>query len=242
MSDPANELSEHDHKVKARKNLTYLLLFAIVMFFVALSSAYVVTQSSSDYWVHFRIPTAFYISTAVIVVSSITIQLGLGAVRKGKAQITALWLVLTVLLGGVFTGFQRAGWSELMTRGYHLTGGKVISGEGTYGVDYTITRKGITLEKVDTQYFLPTDTQRAKPLNAEMEEPWNASSGFFYVLTVGHWVHLAGGLIVLLILAFKALMGRYSAYDHTGVWQGTLYWHFLAGLWIYLLLFIAFVH
>ena len=82
MSDASVSISEKDQKVRARKNLTYLLLFSIVMFFVALSSAYVVSQSSADFWVHFRIPKAFYYSTVVIIASSITIQFALVSIRK----------------------------------------------------------------------------------------------------------------------------------------------------------------
>jgi cytochrome c oxidase subunit III len=62
------------------------------------------------------------------------------------------------------------------------------------------------------------------------------------VLTVAHWAHLLIGLVVLLVLLLRAAQGRYSAMENTGIWQGTLYWHFLGGLWIYLLLFLSFVH
>jgi cytochrome c oxidase subunit III len=241
MSDTSVIISEQDQKVRARKNLTYLLLFAIVMFFVALSSAYVVSQSSADFWVHFRIPRAFYYSTAVIIVSSIAIQFALLSIRKGKVSAATGLLVLTLLLGGAFTLNQRSGWYELMSRGYFMVG-KVIASGGEYGTDYTISRKGVDLQKVGDQFFLPTDLQHAKPMNAEMDDYQNTASSYFYILTVGHWVHLAGGLIVLMILVFKALRGRYSAENHTGIWQGTMYWHFLGGLWIYLLSFIAFVH
>ena len=55
-------------------------------------------------------------------------------------------------------------------------------------------------------------------------------------------LHLVGGLLVYIVLAIRSLMGRYTAEEHTGIWQGTLYWHFLGGLWIYLLLFLTVVH
>ena len=239
MIDAANE---REHQVRARKNLTYLLIFAIVMFFVALSSAYIVSKSSTDYWISFRVPRAFHISTAIIVVSSISVQLALMTVRKGRGRMAAIWLLVTLALGVAFSFSQFSGWSELASRKMSLVTDKITMTQGVYGVDYTIARKGITLEQVDGQFFLPDDLAHAKPLNAEMEDFWNTSSGYFYVLTVGHWVHLLGGLIMLTVLSIKAFMGRYSAANHTGIWQGTIYWHFLGGLWIYLLLFIAAVH
>ncbi len=241
MSETLTATIEKDQQVRARKNLTYLLLFAIVMFFVALSSAYVVSQSSTDYWVTFRIPKAFYISTAVILVSSVAIQLALANIRKGHTRASMAWILVTLFLGGAFTWNQRAGWSELMSRGYFLVS-KVMGSQDQYGVDYSILRKGVVVLKEGDQFYLPSDMQRAKPLNAEMEDYKNTSSSYFYVITVGHWLHLAGGLIMLLVLSVKSVMGRYTADDHVGVWQGTLYWHFLGGLWVYLLLFLVFVH
>ncbi len=240
MSDET-ALSEPDRKVRARKNLTYLLLFAIVMFFVALSSAYVVSKSSADYWVSFRIPVQFYRSTAVIIASSLTIQMALWLVRQGRARAASLWIAITLVFGLSFSFSQLSGWETLMSKGYFVVS-KVMNGNGTYGTDFTIARKGVTVEFADGQYYLPTDTQHAKPLNAEMDDYQNTASAYFYVLTVGHWLHLLGGLLVLVILAVKSLMGRYSAANYTGIWQGAIYWHFLGGLWIYLLSFIAFVH
>lgn len=236
------EIIERDQKVRARKNVTYLLIFAIVMFFVALSSAYIVSKSSTDYWLSFRVPVAFYYSTATILVSSLTVQMALWTVRKGNGRGAALWLVVTLMLGIAFSFSQFSGWSEMASRRMSLVTDKITMTQGVYGEDYTISRKGITLEQVDGQFYLPDDLAHAKPLNADMADFWNASSGYFYVLTVGHWIHLLGGLVMLLVLCIKALLGRYNAVYHTGVWQGTIYWHFLGGLWIYLLLFIASVH
>ena len=236
------ETTERDLKVRARKNVTYLLIFAIVMFFVALSSAYIVSKSSTDYWLSFRIPTAFYYSTAVILASSLTMQMALWTVRKGNGRGAALWLVVTFLFGVSFTFTQFSGWADLASRKMSLVTDKITMTQGVYGEDFTIARKGVTLDQVDGQYYMPDDAAHAKPLNADMADFWNASSGYFYVLTVGHWLHLLGGLIVLLVLTMKALMGRYNAVYHTGVWQGAIYWHFLGALWIYLLLFIATVH
>ena len=46
-------------KASTRKMVTWLIAFAIVMFFAGLTSAYVVSKSGS-YWVHFAMPTAFH--------------------------------------------------------------------------------------------------------------------------------------------------------------------------------------
>jgi cytochrome c oxidase subunit III len=69
----------------------------------------------------------------------------------------------------------------------------------------------------------------------------NPSSSFFYVLTGTHAVHLAGGLIALFYAALtpllrKPLDTRRLVVDVTG-W----YWHFMAGLWIYIFALLHFM-
>ena len=243
MNSPAEDpIDEAAHRVRARRSLTYLFMVAIVMFFAALSSAYIVSRGSADYWVTFRMPVDFWYSTAIIVVSSLTVQLALRAVRHGDKRATATWLVATLVLGVIFSVFQFKGWKEMSERRMNLVTDKVTMTAGVYGVDFAITHKGVPLERVDSLYFSQDDPGHTAPLNADMADHWNVSSGYFHVLTFSHWLHLAGGLVVLMVLTVRALLGRYTAQAHTGVWQGTMYWHFLTGVWIYLLLFIAAVH
>lgn len=63
---------------------------------------------------------------------------------------------------------------------------------------------------------------------------------FLYIVTVVHLLHLAGGLIALLIIIFKQLKGKYNATETLGIELGAMYWHFLDFLWIYLFLFLFF--
>jgi len=60
------------------------------------------------------------------------------------------------------------------------------------------------------------------------------NSSFFYVLTVLHALHVLGGLfgfIYVIRRTASASVWRVAAVDAAAV-----YWHFLAGLWLYLLL------
>jgi cytochrome c oxidase subunit III len=61
----------------------------------------------------------------------------------------------------------------------------------------------------------------------------NPNSSFFYVLTAVHAVHVSGGLTGLVRVIHKLNNStlRKSTLDATAV-----YWHFMDGLWIYLLL------
>src|SRR5437763_13226928 len=64
----------------------------------------------------------------------------------------------------------------------------------------------------------------------------NPSSSFFYVLTAAHAVHLIGGVLALLYVSVGALRLRLGPGKRTAIDVTAMYWHFLDGLWIYLLL------
>ena len=67
----------------------------------------------------------------------------------------------------------------------------------------------------------------------------NASASFFYLLTAAHAIHLAGGVAALgyLLARARAIAAgeqRRAALDATAI-----YWHFMDGLWIYLLILLS---
>ncbi|HOY27486.1 MAG TPA: cytochrome c oxidase subunit 3 [Flavobacteriales bacterium] len=229
-----------ERAIRTRKFVTWLIILAIVMFFAGLTSAYVVSMSGG-YWVDIKIPPAFLISTGAIVVSSVFAQLALMAPQKGRGGSVAPMLVITLVLGLVFTWSQFRGWKELTEKGNFLVS-KVLDNKGVYGEDYTIRFQGVPLIKAGEKYFHPEDVARIKPLNADLDEQRNTSSSFFYALTAAHLAHLVFGLLSLLVMVVMALKQRYTAADHAGLWSGVIYWHFLGVLWVYLLSFLVFVH
>ena len=64
----------------------------------------------------------------------------------------------------------------------------------------------------------------------------NPSSSFFYVLTAAHAVHLIGGVLALLYVSIQALRLRLGPGKRTAIDVTAMYWHFLDGLWFYLLI------
>ena len=63
---------------------------------------------------------------------------------------------------------------------------------------------------------------------------------FLYIVTVMHLLHLAGGLISLLIIIYNHFKQKYNATQSLGIELGVMYWHFLDLLWVYLFLFLYF--
>jgi cytochrome c oxidase subunit 3 len=64
----------------------------------------------------------------------------------------------------------------------------------------------------------------------------NPSSSFFYLLTAAHGVHLLGGIVALVYLVYRARSIARFTHGHTAVEVTAMYWHFMDGLWVYVLL------
>jgi len=62
----------------------------------------------------------------------------------------------------------------------------------------------------------------------------NPSSSFFYVFTAMHGLHLLGGILALAWMIHKLARTR-GISQTTGLPAVCLYWHFMDGLWLYLL-------
>ncbi|HYC39762.1 MAG TPA: cytochrome c oxidase subunit 3 [Chitinophagaceae bacterium] len=60
---------------------------------------------------------------------------------------------------------------------------------------------------------------------------------FLYVIFGLHALHVVGGVIALLVIFFRAFIGRRKIYTSVPVEVAATYWHFVDLLWIYLMVF-----
>jgi cytochrome c oxidase subunit 3 len=63
---------------------------------------------------------------------------------------------------------------------------------------------------------------------------------FLYIVVIVHLLHLAGGMISLLIIIYNHFKQKYNSTQTLGIELGAMYWHFLDFLWVYLFLFLYF--
>jgi len=66
------------------------------------------------------------------------------------------------------------------------------------------------------------------------------SSSFVYLLTGTHAVHLMGGVLALFVASIAALFRRAVATRSIVIDVTAWYWHFMAGLWVYILCLLEF--
>src|SRR6266581_5614573 len=62
----------------------------------------------------------------------------------------------------------------------------------------------------------------------------NTFASAFFLMTGFHGAHVLGGLILLLLILYRATRGQFSSRNHVGPGAVTLYWHFVDVVWIFL--------
>ena len=161
-----------------------IALVSILMFFMALASAFIVLRRGSDAWVTVRLPPILWVNTIILVASSFTLEAARRRLSDSNATgFRKLWL-LTTGLGILFVTGQFIAWRQLVAQGVYIAS--------------------------------------------------NQASSFFYIFTGAHAVHLLGGVGALLYVSFRKL-------DKTRISLSAVaeitsyYWHFMDGLWVFLL-------
>ena len=161
-----------------------IALVSILMFFMALASAFIVLRRGSDAWVTVHLPPILLANTLILLASSFTLE----AARRrltlaDPSGFRKLWL-LTTGLGILFVAGQLVAWRQLVAQRVYIAS--------------------------------------------------NQASSFFYIFTGAHAVHLLGGVGALFYVSFRKS-------DQKGIPLSTAaeiasyYWHFMDGLWVFLL-------
>ncbi len=103
------------------KFITWLFIISIVMLFASQTSAYLVRRAEGN-WIEFTIPTIFYTSTLVLVVSSVLLHLALVAARKDEFPQVQRYITGALISGIAFLIMQYFGWLDLQAQGVYLKG------------------------------------------------------------------------------------------------------------------------
>ncbi|MGK0391169.1 MAG: cytochrome c oxidase subunit 3 [Maribacter sp.] len=120
MAQPV-EYENTRSKVHPKKFMLWVSIGSLCMMFAAFTSFYLVRQASGN-WLEFELPSAFYISTAIIILSSITVHLSYWFFKRMNTLMYRSLLLLTLILGCVFVGLQYEGWLALNQMGVYLDG------------------------------------------------------------------------------------------------------------------------
>ncbi|MBP6374548.1 MAG: cytochrome c oxidase subunit 3 [Flavobacterium sp.] len=119
------KMTREEHKARTDRSYKLLLLFAMLsmtMMFAGLTSAFVVSKSRPDWLKDFQMPSAFYVSTVLIILGSVTMHLAKKYIQKDQRAATTKMLWSTLLLGILFFVFQFLGYQQIIAQGFYFTG------------------------------------------------------------------------------------------------------------------------
>ena len=161
---------------------TVLFLASELLFFGSLFAAYFALRSQTAPWppegvvLDLLIPA---IGTALLVLSSITFQIGLVAGERGHRSGLRTWIAASLLLGIVFLGLQLWDYTQL---GFEVS-------SHAYGT-------------------------------------------IFFAMTGFHGLHVAAGIVLMLVILGRLAQGAYQDGRVESVHAIGYYWHFVDVVWI----------
>ena len=103
------------------KFILWLFLVSIIMLFASQTSAYLVRRAEGN-WLEFQMPTIFWYSTGVLLLSSIMMQVAYFAAKKDQFKQLKIAISITFVLGLLFLWMQFEGWKELVKMNVYFVG------------------------------------------------------------------------------------------------------------------------
>lgn len=113
-------MKQENKRIHPHKFTMWIALASIIMMFTGLTSAYIIKRNLAN-WLTFELPQIFWYSTAVIIISSITIIISRNYFRQRRMKQYRLWLAITLALGIAFVWMQYIGFTQLWHSGITLT-------------------------------------------------------------------------------------------------------------------------
>lgn len=114
--------TDKEKYIRAKKMMLWFGIASLIMGFAGWTSAYIVSSTREDWIEDMVLPSAFFVSTVLIVLSSVTYFLAKRAVGRDAQRQGSLFLGITLGLGICFVVFQFIGFSQMLDSGYYFTG------------------------------------------------------------------------------------------------------------------------
>ena len=107
--------------VDPKKFILWLFIVSIVMLFASQTSAYLVRRAEGN-WSEFKMPVIVTYSTAVLILSSISMHWAYYSAKKDNFSNLKIAISVTFVLGLAFLGMQFQGWREMVDMKVYFVG------------------------------------------------------------------------------------------------------------------------
>lgn len=99
-------------RIHPKKFALWMAIVSMIMFFSAFTSAYIVRKSAGN-WMSFPLPVEFYVSTVVILLSSLCFYLSKKSYLAANSKLFKILFFSGFILSFLFVLFQYLGWQSL---------------------------------------------------------------------------------------------------------------------------------
>ncbi|MGE7363472.1 cytochrome aa3 quinol oxidase subunit III [Staphylococcus cohnii] len=146
MSHDANTIDQRSHEGNLNRLGFWIFLTAEVSLFGTLFATLLTLQYGGDYGAKmttemFELPLVL-IMTFALLISSYTCGISIYYMRQEKAKLMTIWMVITLLFGVVFVGFEIYEFAHYVSEGVNLTIGSYWSSFfillGTHGAHVSL--------------------------------------------------------------------------------------------------------
>ena len=107
-----------------KKFSMWLFMITVVMIFASLTSGYIVRKAEGN-WVDFELPPIFWVTTAILLLSSVTMHLAFLNAKKDNIVLVKGYMLITSLLGLSFLVAQYYSWVYLVGINVYFSGNNV---------------------------------------------------------------------------------------------------------------------
>jgi cytochrome c oxidase subunit III len=230
---PAGAVAHHfddaEQQYTAAELGMWLFLATEILFFGGLFCAYMYYR----YWhpeafvlgSHHLNKTIGTINTTILLLSSLTMALGVHAAQTSQQYALVRNLLLTILLGSAFLGIKGYEYYDKFEQNL------------VPGANFEIAA------------LLPHDTLVGDESGAERQQVLTAAArpaqlfySLYFVMTGLHALHMVIGIAILAVLTVAAARGAFSAAYFTPVEMTGLYWHFVDIVWVFLFPLLYLIH
>jgi cytochrome c oxidase subunit 3 len=164
-------------------------------------------------------------NTVVLIMSSLTMAMGVWAAQVGKKRLVSIFLIATLALGSVFLGIKVVEYIQKFE--HHL-----VPGSG-FDIRYH-SQNPTASDQPDEIKKERQELERAFKLDPDINAHAQLYFSLYFGMTGLHALHMIVGAGLLLWLVKGSLRGRYTPQYNTPVEIVGLYWHFVDIVWIYL--------
>ncbi len=171
----------------------WVAIASIVMLFTALTSAYIVRSASGNDWQPIVMPKVLWLSTALILISSVTIEVSRRSLKQQSDARYGRWLVITVALGLGFLASQLVAWRQLVRQGVYMASNPYNSFFYLFTAAHGLHLAGGIMA---LGYLLLRTRQRRRTIDGELRRVGAADAATIY------WHFMDGLWVVLFFLLF----------------------------------------